>query len=241
MSIIERCKNLNNNIDKIIDLEKTKGETEDLNTINNELGKFLEKINFVKNKVVLFKTKNISFDVDFENNLKSNLKLILDYLTKIQKKFDEEPTIKSLKTKNYEYLKGKLDESLKNYDRIMKETWNNFCNEKYSGETIEKLKNSIDLATDNNKESFNKYQYKYNEFMKLKNNIPEYDTILSKISSLANELKEIYNKFDRNIPKDVKNFLNAVNSGGASLNLYTEEVKEWLNSKGVISEYKIKR
>ena len=57
--------------------------------------------------------------------------------------------------------------------------------------------------------------------------------------SLAKELIETAKGLDYNVPTEVERFLEAVESGGAALDLVTDTVKAWLTANDAFASYRI--
>lgn len=91
------------------------------------------------------------------------------------------------------------------------------------------------LAIPGNKEALDRYKMLYQSFVKYRTNIPKDAEEFMALKAISDQLSEI--KFeDKDIPDDVRKFFEATNTG-ASLDLLTNEVIEWLRSNNLLNRY----
>lgn len=237
MKLLELSKEINSQIDKIKNLSSNRDETKDLRTIKDILEGLDVNIKEIKNSFNLFRNNGIT--ITFPKSIKT----IKSNLQKIKNNFQNEPNSKSIKKGNY-YQKfiEELEEYLKINNEYLKNKWSWFCEKSYSGDAPEKIDDNIVkiVNTDNNKNLLTQYRMKYSQYNELRRLSPSSDSF-KKVQEIGIELAEIYSKFDQDAPEDVKKFLSSVTSGGASINLLTEQVINWLKEKDLLNDYKIVR
>lgn len=94
------------------------------------------------------------------------------------------------------------------------------------------------LAIPGNKEALDRYKMLYQSFVKYRTNIPKDAEEFMALKAISDQLSEI--KFeDKDIPDDVRKFFEATNTG-ASLDLLTNEVIEWLRSNNLLNRYVVR-
>ena len=116
--------------------------------------------------------------------------------------------------------------------------WRQFIATAYTGESPSHLERSLAI-TDHNLHQLNLYKQTYTQLNGLARSRPRERGDFDRVRELARQLGEIYQRFDFDVPEEVKCFLKAVAGGGADLDLLTEEVIVWLQQQGYSSHYRI--
>ena len=160
-------------------------------------------------------------------------------LQNIIKRFSESQQASSL-TKGKDWVRleessGEIEDALK---KRAGEAWREYASNLYSGQTPENLNASLAM-TDTNRKALEEYKKIYSELGELKNRFPEDATDINRSKKYAEKLKEIVSAFDFDVPEDVKIFLEAVAHEGATLDLLTDGVVEWLSENQSQRHYKI--
>ncbi len=121
---------------------------------------------------------------------------------------------------------------------LVEQSWKAYRQEIFTGESPGILRGRI-AFTPVNKTSFQHYQQKHHELLEEFKQLPADRAAIDRVRSLAEELTEIAKGFDYDVPADVKRFLEAVQSGGATLDLLTDTVKTWLTENNAFANYRI--
>jgi hypothetical protein len=93
--------------------------------------------------------------------------------------------------------------------------------------------------TESNKKALIEYSQLHGEFKILQREFPADTADINRVKMCAEKLKMVAEKFDFDVPEDVKIFLAAVARGGATLDLLTNEVGKWLNQNQSEMNYRI--
>jgi len=88
---------------------------------------------------------------------------------------------------------------------------------------------------------YDKYQQLSKAFNQITCRVPKSSNELKDILKLQCQLEELHEKMDLDIPAGVDQFLKVVGKGGATLDLLTDEVLQWLRANDNVDSYRIKR
>lgn len=116
--------------------------------------------------------------------------------------------------------------------------WKAYRQEVFTGEPPGVVRGRI-AFTPTNSAGFKRYDQLYQDFRSSFERLPADLKAIQQVQSLAKSLTETANGFDYNVPVDVKRFLEAVQNGGASLDLLTDTVKTWLAENNAFANYRI--
>lgn len=117
-------------------------------------------------------------------------------------------------------------------------SWKAYRQELFTGETPAIVKGRI-AFTPANDATFKRYEQLHASFRLEFEKLPVDQTAINRARALAKELNETANDLDYDVPAEVKLFLEAVQSGGATLNLLTDTVKTWLEANDAFASYRI--
>lgn len=117
-------------------------------------------------------------------------------------------------------------------------SWKGYRQTIFTGEAPALVKGRI-AFTPGNQTAFKRYEELHQTFRAEFEKVPTDKAAIERVQSLAAELTETAKAFDFAVPADVKRFLEAVQSGGAKLDLLTEPVLEWLEENDVFGNYRI--
>ena len=116
--------------------------------------------------------------------------------------------------------------------------WKAYRQEAFTGEAPGVVKRRIAFTPDNSA-AFKRYEQLHQTFREAFERLPADRTSIERVRSLAEDLTETVKDFDYDVPTDVKRFLEAVQSGGATLDLLTDTVKMWLTENDAFTSYRI--
>ena len=116
--------------------------------------------------------------------------------------------------------------------------WKAYRQEVFTGEPPGVVKGRI-AFTPTNSATFKRYDQLYQDFRTSFERLPADRNSIQRVQSLAKDLTEAASGFDYNVPADVKRFLEAVQSGGAPLDLLNDTVKTWLADNDAFANYRI--
>jgi hypothetical protein len=117
-------------------------------------------------------------------------------------------------------------------------SWKAYRQEVFTGDAPGIVKGRIAL-TPANSAAFTRYEQLHQVFRVEFERIPPDRGVIEHVRSLAKELTKTAKGFDYDVPADVKRFLEAVQSGGATLDLLTDTVKKWLSVNDAFTSYRI--
>ena len=93
--------------------------------------------------------------------------------------------------------------------------------------------------TPKNRQALASYRQLFGHFAALRSLVPSSAQVIKDLKKLSSELAAI--EFDRNVPAAVRRFLDETSTTtGASLDLLTDEVREWLKEQGLFGRYVIR-
>lgn len=116
--------------------------------------------------------------------------------------------------------------------------WKAYRQEVFTGEAPGIVKGRI-AFTSANAAAFERYEQLHESFRLEFDRLPADRAAIERVRSLAGALTETAKAFDYDVPAEVKRFLEAVQSGGAPLDLLTDTVKTWLTDNDAFTSYRI--
>lgn len=122
-------------------------------------------------------------------------------------------------------------------DLVIK-SWKAYRQDVFTGEAPGIVKGRI-AFTPANGAAFKRYEQLHQAFRVEFERLPADRAAIERVRSLAAELTETAKTFDYAVPTEVKRFLEAVQSGGAALDLLTDTVKIWLTDNDAFVSYRI--
>lgn len=129
--------------------------------------------------------------------------------------------------------------AVKDVEGALSAGWKDFRTAIYAGDAPTIIEKRI-ARTPQNVQALVEYQRAHAQFSNLFLILPTNASAVTDAKNLATELVTISKKFDFAVSEEVKRFLAAVQSGGASLGLLTEEVLKWLADNKAADGYVIR-
>ena len=235
MKILNKCREIQGHRAKIKTLRSADQEVKNLRILAIELTRQEESLEKVVNILEAF----VAEELPIEKLNKTKYIKALDVTNKTMKKFSDEPIRDSLVSgKTWPQFNKALNEIREEIISRTDDSWRMFLNSFTSGNSPETLAASI-VPTRENSELLDEYRGLYRQVRmfgsdaKTREGIQEIKTLGARIQKIVQQLSD----FDA--PEDVKKFLKAINSGGASLELLTNEVLQWLSNNKYLERYKI--
>ena len=118
------------------------------------------------------------------------------------------------------------------------QSWKGYRQTVFTGEAPALVKTRIAL-TPTNKAAFKTYEQLHQAFRAEFDKLPQDEAAIDRAKTLAARLTDTAKEFDFAVPGDVKRFLEAIQSGGAKLDLLNDPVIEWLNENRALDNYRI--
>ncbi|MBZ9954288.1 hypothetical protein [Mesorhizobium sp. BR1-1-15] len=117
-------------------------------------------------------------------------------------------------------------------------SWKEYRQSVFTGEAPSVVKGRIAM-TPANTAAFKTYEQLHQAFRAEFDNLPADKAAIDRVKALAARLTETAKGFDFDVPADVKRFLEAIQTGGAKLDLLTDVVLKWLEENNAFDTYRI--
>jgi len=236
MGLNHRIIKIKNQISDISAEQSGVSNYKSLNDKNTVLSKYIKDLESYEAKKVLIGQCGTTVNSNVSTDS------IREALKRIVKRFKRNPSFQSLTYGNdWEIVSNEMKRLNSELNKILTDAWKNFVTSTYCGESLDILQSTLP-KTEKNNALLDQFDNKYKSYIYHKNKFPDSDSDIDKVIKLAKELNDLIQQMDRDIPEDVKKFINAVNvKTGASLLLLTEGVKKWLIENDEVYSYKIVR
>lgn len=136
----------------------------------------------------------------------------------------------------------RLIESLKNATTAINASatvsWKSYRNVIFTGDTPVVIRGRI-AGTPQNNEAFKVYETLHRQLNEAFSNLPSDRLAIENARTIAAKLLKVVKDFDFDVPSDVKKFLDAIQGGGASLDLLNSNVRDWLKTNNALPTYHI--
>lgn len=234
MTVLKTCQGLVERISIVQDIRNSVVETRELESRTSEINKICLYLRGASERVQLLRANGVPVDIRI-----IDLSGVVKPLEKIIGRFSQERKASSL-TKGKDWVNFSDNAKIVNEDieETTNATWSKYAQGKFSGEKP----NDLNIAkTDQNMKIFEEYSDEYEEFSYCIDSFPEDVEQIQKTIKHAEKLNSLRQSFDFDVPKSVGEFLSAVASGGATLDLLTSEVITWLESNQSMTQFKIVR
>ena len=234
MTLVERINLMKGKVESLKVAQSGIIEANLLQARHEELRELAETLKQKVETLGLFRSKNIAL-----TNIPSSIDKAASRVTTIRERFAMERKAAQLtKSNDWQFMQSNVKDVVGEVGDDINNSWRKFVEQAYSGETPTVLRRILAL-TNTNRNALDRYQKAYEKLSNLSRTIPADREDFDQVKTLASELRTIHGEFDFDVPKAVKDFLNAVGSMGADLELLNSEVLKWLRTKGSIDRYKI--
>jgi hypothetical protein len=143
------------------------------------------------------------------------------------------------KGRNWSQLLSDVETASDDVARAVSSAWRAYRQEVFGGEAPSVIRARLAM-TNENRVAIKRYDALYQSFRAAFDALPQDDAVIERVKRIANELAETAKAFDFNVPKEVKAFLEAIQTGGAPLALLTGTVQEWLKANNAFDSYRIR-
>jgi hypothetical protein len=163
-------------------------------------------------------------------------------IEKIAEKFEKSPCSKTLKTgQSWPNLVEALDVLAQKVSVAQKAAWQNYATTTFfTGSKPADLKQRL-APTPNNNAVLPRYTLLFGLLSKIESNSPGSQEEFEQAINCSNELGSLFSKFEQDVPPDVAAFLTSSALGsGASLDLLTPVVTQWLQDNDLTKHYVVR-
>lgn len=160
-------------------------------------------------------------------------------ITNLRTRFDQVSTSRTLtQGKHWTGLLATLDGANATLDASQRQDWKDyFATQLFAGLPPAQRKVGLVHTLPENKLAIDQYTGLYEQFARYKSTVPSTLEALEDVRRCSDALGKI--TFVEDVPKDVEAFINAVPTG-ASLELLTSEVIDWLRENGLLGSYMVR-
>lgn len=233
MNLIERTRDLIERTSNLADLDEKLDESKKLHALESDADSLSKSLG---EQVRLSRLLN---DQGIECDSPISVEKALDIVSKLKERFNAEKRADQLtRGKDWTLFKGLVEKVSAEAAHTNKTEWVRFVEMAYTGEKPKDVEVSLALTPENSR-NLPLFSRAYSEFQKYTRKLPNERSDFDDVRDTARKLREIYQQFDFSVSESVKLFLKAVGEGGASLDLLTEEVIEWLRESNSKSRYRI--
>lgn len=135
-------------------------------------------------------------------------------------------------------LLKEITAATKDVSSITDQSWKGYRQTVFTGEAPTVIKGLI-APTPANNAAFKAYEQLYQEFRSEFEKLPADKAAIERVNDVAARLIKTAEAFDFFVPAEVKRFLEALQAGGAKLDLLTDAVREWIKETNAFDNYRI--
>jgi hypothetical protein len=220
-------------LNKIQEAKEGVDEAKTLDGLRNELGQLVNPIKQLASNAKLLSNQGLKLSsvLEFDSAVET--------VRKVSARFQEEPKSSTLRQgTRWSGLKNKLITLAINIGEAQANDWNTFFAINFFGGLPPTQRGAQLAPTPENKKALERYKILYQNFNKYRSNIPKDAEEFEYLRKLSEQLNQI--KFQEDVPGDVSKFFQAIGTGGASLEMLTAEVIDWLRSNNSLMNYVVR-
>lgn len=235
MSLLDRSKKIKEKKLKLKELRTWSAQTDKLRNKSVELSTKLSKLSGAVDTYHLYVEENIPLI----HVSKDRLNHLRNKIDSFKSQFEGTPDTDSILNDTtwpdcFQQITLLTNEVVDN----CKNGWDDFSREYFIGHTPQTLEGSI-VRTDENLKLYQEFESLYWDLKSLVKE-GEFKESIKAFKVKGDRLLEIAKTLDSyEAPEGVRKFLNAISNGGAPLELFTREVREWLQENDLYSKFKI--
>lgn len=168
----------------------------------------------------------------------SDVNSAVETVRNVLKSFQEAPKSNTLKGIRWTSLKKKLEVVTTKIGEAQVNDWRAFFASNFFG-GLPPNQRGVQLApTPENNKALERYKTLYKEFIEYRSNIPSNSEEFKDLRELSEQLAQI--EFQEDVPSTVSKFFQAIGTGGASLEMLTPDVIDWLRSNNSLVNYVVR-
>lgn len=231
MTLVERTRTLNDRCARIQDLNARVDEARELDDLLVELRSSADEVASAVAVASLLRGAGVECAGGTDVSDRQAKRF-----SRMRARFSEKPQAASLKQgRDWSQLMADLASARAEFEATAKAAWKTHVNSLYRGLSTDAHRRNLP-KTDANNRAIAQHETSYREFQRLGARLPQTPEDIATAQAVAATLTDI--KFDLNVPPSVKKFLDAV-PGGASLDLFDDEVRRWLAENNQTERYQI--
>jgi hypothetical protein len=235
MSFISKIENLNKNLEAANNAGQIQKETLELAKIYNQILENHSQISEITKTTKIFENKGLKIEIN--NQLKE---IIYNFILDIQNRYNQERSSDIIKKGSYSKYLNSFSELVLDTEIKIKKEWKVYCTSLYSREPYSTLFSQFNSPE--NETALNEFEPLFQEFSELMNlnQVSEIsEETFTKVIQVGSDLSDKRSLIQDNYHEDVRNFLTAVENNRATLDLYTDEVINWINDNNLQDRYRI--
>ncbi len=233
-SLPQRAAELKGRLSRLYDLSAKVQEASDLERLRQDLSRQVEKFEPQVQKQALLQANAVAVASP------ARVVKMARRAAGLHEKFQVEPTAATLKKgKTWQALLDELDEAGSEFCEVVLTAWRRARRDFFAGDTPATLRGRLARTAENDR-ALDQYRTLHQALDTAFSAAPADQAAIDQIKRLAKQLEMTAQAFDFNVPEAVKRFLESVQSmGGASLDLLTPEVIDWLKANHSFDAYRI--
>lgn len=231
MTLVERTTVLRERCINLSTLGERIEEARSLGTRLGELRHVAEKLPNSLRKVGMLAKAGIAVPPPV-----SSVVQVRSAIAKIKARFAQSREADALtKGQDWKVLMRELPRIVGDLESASSESWESYAQQLFAGDAPAAVERTL-APTDANKAALAKYRQAHQRYTALKADVPSSAEEIAELARIAQELKSL--KFDYDVPASVRKFLEAL-PAGAPLALLTDEVRGWIEQKGLTKRYQV--
>lgn len=165
---------------------------------------------------------------------------VIETINNVSARFQELPKSTTLtQGRRWTGLINKLDAVTQRITDVQNKDWEVYFENNFFGGPHPSQRSARLAPTPDNERAMKIYKELFSQFSKYRSKIPQDADDFATLRKLSEQLSEIF--FQEDVPVAVKRFFEATSSSsGASLELLTIDVIEWLRSNNLLNNYNIR-
>jgi hypothetical protein len=232
MAITDKAQTALVRLNKIREARDGVNEAKTLEELRGKLLQLAVPINLLASNAKLIASQGVKLSPVTE------IKSVIETVRNVSARFVEESKSATLRQgTRWTGLSNKLETLTAKVREVQANDWKNFFGSNFFG-GLPPAQRAAKLApTPENKKALERYKEQYQSFIKYQLKIPKDAEEFKSLREMSEQLAQI--KFQEDVPDDVRKFFEATNTG-ASLELLTIEVIEWLRCNNLLSSYVVR-
>lgn len=183
--------------------------------------------------------RNMLVDAGIEADAPASLGVARKRAVSLLEKFEAEKKASILKKGvGWSKLIQEIEAASADLKASIIKSWKAYRQTVFTGDAPSVIKGRL-AFTPANTSAFTQYDQLHQSFRAEFERVPADKAGIERVRKFSATLTEIAKTFDFDVPGEVKRFLEAIQSGGATLDLLTGTVKDWLKANDAFESYRI--